>query len=56
MIKNCVNPLVEGAMVAQRTMHKEEKTKDFKALYLINQCVDVDNFEKVSDCTSSKQA
>lgn len=42
VIKNGVNPFVEGATTAQRTVHKEEKMKDFKALYLIHQCADVD--------------
>lgn len=41
---------------SQRTAHKKEKMKDFKALYLIHQSIDVDNFEKVGDCTSSKEA
>lgn len=56
VIKNDVNPLVEGAIVEQKTAHKEEKMKYFKVLYHIHQCVDVDNFEKVDDCTSSKKA
>lgn len=30
VIKNGVNPLVKGATIAQSTVHKEEKTKDFK--------------------------
>lgn len=30
--------------------------KDVKALYLIHQCVDVGNFDKVGYCTSSKDA
>lgn len=56
VIKNGVIPFVEGATVAQRTSYKEEKTVDHKALYHINQCVYADNFEKVGDCTSSKEA
>lgn len=56
MIKNGVNPLVQGATDAQRTTYNEEKKKDFKALVLIHQCVDGDNFKKVGDCESSKQA
>lgn len=35
---------------------KEEKKKDYKALFLIHQCVDGDNFENFVDCDSSKQA
>lgn len=56
MIKNEVTTLVEDATDAQRSKHKKEKTKDFKALFFIHQCVDVNNFEKVGDCKSSKQA
>lgn len=55
VIKNNVTPLVKGATVAQRTLQEEEKIKDYKALYLIHQCVDVENFEKVGDCTSLKE-
>ena len=55
VVKNVVNPLVEGATDAQRETHKEKKKKDFKALFLIHQCGDGDNFEKVGDCESSKQ-
>lgn len=51
-----VNPLVDGVTVAQRTVHWKEKTKDFKAFYLIHQCVDVVNIEKVGDCTYLKEA
>lgn len=49
VIKNGINPLVKGATDAQRTTHKKEKINDLKALYLIHQCVDDDNFEKVGD-------
>lgn len=56
VIKDSVNPLVEGATDAQRNTNNEEKTKDLKTLYLIHQCVYANNFEKVGDCTSSKQA
>lgn len=55
VIKNMVNPLVQGATNAQQAMHKEEKKKDFKVLFFIHQCVDGDNFENVGDCESSKQ-
>lgn len=56
VIKNMVSPLVEGTTTAQQATHKEEKKKYFKALFLIHKCVDGDNFEKVGDCESSKQA
>lgn len=56
VIKNGVSPLAEGETDAQLAMHKEEKKKDFKTLFLIHQCVDGNNFEKVGDCELSKQA
>lgn len=34
VVKNCVNPLVEGVTDAQRATHKEEKKKYFNALFL----------------------
>lgn len=52
---NDVTPLVEGTTVVHRTKNKEERTKDYKALYLIQQCVDADKFKKFDDCTSSKE-
>lgn len=56
VIKNGVNPLDQGTTDARRATHKEERKKDFKTLFFIHQYVDGDNFEKVSDCESSKQA
>ena len=56
MIKNGITTLVEGAIKAQQSKHKKEKTKNYKVIFLVHQCVDVNNFEKVSDCESSKQA
>ncbi|MCI76085.1 hypothetical protein A2U01_0097354, partial [Trifolium medium] len=40
----------------EKAAHKELKKKDYKALFIIHQCVDPDNFEKVGDCESSKEA
>src|SRR6266487_6296138 len=36
--------------------NKELKKRDYKALFIIHQCVDPDNFEKVGDCESSMEA
>ena len=36
--------------------NKELKKRDYKALFILHQCVDPDNFEKVGDCESSKEA
>lgn len=56
VIKNDASPLVECATDEQQAIHKEEKKKYFKALILIHNCVDTNNFEKVGDWESSKQA
>ena len=37
-------------------MHKKLKEKDYKALFLIHQCVDPAIFERVSYATSAKEA
>lgn len=38
-------------------MHKDEaKKKDFKALFLINQCVNPSIYERISDVSSVKEA
>ncbi|XP_050883175.1 uncharacterized protein LOC127086452 [Lathyrus oleraceus] len=56
IIANGVTQLGAEATDIQRATHKEEKKKDYKALFLIHSCVDNDNFEKVGDCESAKQA
>jgi hypothetical protein len=56
VITTVVTPLVEKATASQQATHKEEKKKDYKALFLIHSCVDEDNFEKVGDCDSAKKA
>ena len=56
IINNGVTPLRAEATEAQKATFKEEKKKDYKALFLIHSCVDGDNFEKVGDCESAKQA
>nr|XP_004516686.1 uncharacterized protein LOC101512199 [Cicer arietinum] len=56
MITNGITPLGKEATAAQQAKFKEDKKKDYKALFLINSCVDSDNFEKVGDCDSAKTA
>lgn len=56
VIKNGVTPHVECATGAQNNGNNKEKTKDYKALDLIHQWVDVNNFEKVGICTTLKEA
>lgn len=50
-------PILGGkATDEDKLANNELKKKDFKALFIIHQCVDPDNFEKVGDCESSKEA
>lgn len=56
MIKNDVNSIDENTTDGQKVARKEAKTKDLKVLYLIYQCVDADEFEKIKDCEFLKQA
>ncbi|XP_073221582.1 uncharacterized protein [Cicer arietinum] len=56
MITDGITPLGKEATTAQEAKFKEDKKKDYKALFLIHSCVDSDNFEKVGDCDSAKTA
>ncbi|KAK2370871.1 putative mitochondrial protein [Trifolium repens] len=56
LVKNGYTALAENATEAQQAAFKEVKKRDCKALFLIHQCVDSSNFEKISSATSSKQA
>lgn len=48
--------LAENATEAQRTVHREVKKKDQKALFFIHQRVDPKVFEKIAEATTSKGA
>lgn len=56
LVKNGIPEEVEGATDAQTAAHKAMKKKDCKALFLIHQCVDDANFEKIAGAKSSKEA
>ncbi|XP_050890817.1 uncharacterized protein LOC127096266 [Lathyrus oleraceus] len=56
IVVNGVTQLGAKATDIQRATHKKEKKNDYKALFLIHSCVDNDNFEKLGDCESAKQA
>ncbi|XP_058784690.1 uncharacterized protein LOC131659529 [Vicia villosa] len=57
IVNNGVTPLGAEPTAALQATFREEKKKDYKALFLIHStCVDGDNFEKVGDCESAKQA
>lgn len=49
LVKNGVTPTGEDATDEKNVIHKDLKNKDYKALFIIHQCVDPDNFEKISD-------
>ncbi|XP_019432586.1 PREDICTED: uncharacterized protein LOC109339582 [Lupinus angustifolius] len=46
----------EDATEAQRLVHKDCKKRDCKALFMIHQCVDESNFEKISNAKTTKEA
>ncbi|XP_058771127.1 uncharacterized protein LOC131644592 [Vicia villosa] len=56
IVNNGVTPLGAEPTAAHQATFREEKKKDYKALFLIHSCVDGDNFEKDGDCESAKQA
>ena len=56
LVKNEVTPIEENATDEQKAAHKDLKKKDYKALFKIHQYVDLDNFEKVGDVNSTKEA
>ncbi|XP_019455195.1 PREDICTED: uncharacterized protein LOC109356326 [Lupinus angustifolius] len=51
-----VHQLSENSTEAQRLEHKEAMKRDCKAIFLIHQCVDRANFEKISAASSAKEA
>jgi hypothetical protein len=53
-VKEGVIPLATNVMDEEKDSHKELKKKDYKALFIIHQCVDSDNIENVSDVESTK--
>ena len=53
VFRGCDTILV-GVTYEQRSTYKEEKMKDYKALFFIHLCVYEDNLEKVGDYTTSK--
>ncbi|GAU30874.1 hypothetical protein TSUD_15600 [Trifolium subterraneum] len=56
LVKNGYTALAADATEAQQAAFREVKKKYCKTLFLIHQCVDSANFEKISSTTSSKQA
>jgi hypothetical protein len=56
LVSNGVPTIGARASDEEKTANNELKKKDYKVLFIIHQCVDEDNFEKVGDCESSKEA
>jgi len=48
--------LEKDAAEAQKNTFRESEKKDCKALFLIHQCVDPQNFAKIASTTSAEQA
>lgn len=55
-VKEGVTPLAENVTDEKKAAHKELKKKDYKVLFIIHKCVDLDNFEKLSDVESTKES
>jgi len=49
LVENGLEPIGASATKEEKTAYNEKKKKDYKALFIIHQCVDADNFEKVGD-------
>jgi hypothetical protein len=56
VIQNGIEAIGDEATKVQRIAHRANEKKDCKAMYLIHQSVDEINFDKISTCTSSKEA
>ncbi|KAK2458009.1 hypothetical protein QL285_005216 [Trifolium repens] len=56
LVTEGMSTIADSASDEEKAAHKELKKRDFKALFIIHQCVDPDNFEKVGDCESAKEA
>ncbi|GAU47720.1 hypothetical protein TSUD_285070 [Trifolium subterraneum] len=56
LVSSGVEPITESSSDVQKATFKEQKKRDHKALFIIHQCVSPDNFERVGDAQSSKEA
>jgi len=56
LVENGYEDLAANAIDVQRATFKEQKKKDCKALFYIQQNVDSNHFEKISKITRSKEA
>ncbi|KAK2426752.1 hypothetical protein QL285_025388 [Trifolium repens] len=56
VVLNGYEELTENPTDAQRNLFKENRKKDCKALFYIQQNVDTQHFEKIAKATKSKEA
>ncbi|XP_019434413.1 PREDICTED: uncharacterized protein LOC109341068 [Lupinus angustifolius] len=56
VVQQGVQELDENSTEEEKVELKEAKKRDCKAIFLIHQCVDHSNFERISAATSSKEA
>ncbi|GAU43218.1 hypothetical protein TSUD_301050 [Trifolium subterraneum] len=56
LVQSGVEPITDASSSTEKATFKELKKKDYKALFIIHQCVSPDNFERVGDALSSKEA
>jgi hypothetical protein len=56
LVQGGVEPVTSTSTDAQKATFKELKKRDYKALFIIHQCVSPDIFERVGEAQSSKEA
>ena len=56
LVKDGVEALGENASEEEKKKYTESEKLSYKALFIIHQCVSPDNFEKISDSESAKEA
>jgi len=55
IVHNAYENLTANPIKVQRTVFKDAKKKDYKALFFIQLNVDTNHFEKISKVTRSKE-
>ena len=56
IVRDGLQELEKKSSDAQRTAHRDAEKRDDKALFIIHQCVDIDNFEKIVSTNTAKEA
>lgn len=56
IVKSRYQELGENPTDEERATYRESKKKDCKVLFLIHQCIDAANFDKIAGATTSKEA